>query len=146
MCVGHVGHGCCVCRPAHPGSQTYTWLPVAERCLDGLCWRWFQTGHPQTSVMYPAQKRREELKRSSLWKIWSFNMLNQCSTDVIWKHRIWECICHYFIFQTNTNSGRKITINVYVFFLCCFVSSAMHVTFSLSSDVYVWLISHRPCP
>lgn len=59
MCVGHAGHGCCVCLPARPGSQTCIWWPVAGRCLDGPCWRWSQTGHPQTSVTYPTEEGEE---------------------------------------------------------------------------------------
>lgn len=53
MCVGREGRGCCVCRPAHPRSQTCTWWPVAGRCLGGLCWRWSQRDRPQTSATCP---------------------------------------------------------------------------------------------
>ena len=72
MCVGHAGHGYCVCRPARPGSQTCIWWPVAGHCLDGPCWRWFQTGRPQTSVTYPTEEA-EEMEN------WLQGALNQVS-------------------------------------------------------------------
>lgn len=46
-----------VCQPARPESQTYTWWPGATRYLCGLCWRWSQTGRPQTSVTYPKWRK-----------------------------------------------------------------------------------------
>ena len=57
-CAAHQSLIWSVCPPAHPRSQTCTWWRGAERCLCVLCWRWSQTGRPQTSGAFPEHEEQ----------------------------------------------------------------------------------------
>ena len=64
MCASRQHRLCCVCPPAHPGSQTCTWWQGAGRSPCAPCWRWSRRGRLQTSVVYPEYRRQKVGKTS----------------------------------------------------------------------------------
>lgn len=96
-CAQLLGPECYEEELGHPKSQTCTWWLEVVLSLCVLCWRFFQTGHPQTAEEFPEnnqicedRKLKEKAKRYGLGLKWqiltqNFQLQNNCLLTIMAK-------------------------------------------------------------